>query len=169
MNQLSADDKDLKSYLGRPIGNSPKMMPWDCSLNKDLKDAVLQHMCYTCHLPEEHDRKFSLSTPKRGSWAFRQIWLPKKRANPKIQEAKGTLIPGIGDQKGRRALQQHVSCINRRGGTRVRKPANDRVHWIHLHAQPAYALKLETSTSVHAACGEQGEAQVEEDEGEDCL
>ena len=41
VNNLSQDDKDLKSYLGRPIGNSLEMMPWDCSLNKDLKDAVM--------------------------------------------------------------------------------------------------------------------------------
>ena len=41
VNQLGANDKDLKSYLGRPVGNSPEMMPWDCSRNKDLKDAVM--------------------------------------------------------------------------------------------------------------------------------
>ena len=73
VNNLSQDDKDLKSYLGRPVGNTPEMMPWDCSLNKDLKDAVMQHVCYMRHLPEEDERKFSLSTPKRGSWAFRRI------------------------------------------------------------------------------------------------
>jgi predicted flap endonuclease-1-like 5' DNA nuclease len=113
VNQLSADDKDLKAYLGRPVGNSPEMMPWDCSLNKDLKDAVMQHMCYTCHLPEEDKRKFSLSTPKRGSWAFRRI-LEHEDGSPsserilqdvrkvfqsmeRIRKAKGSLIPGIGD------------------------------------------------------------------------
>jgi hypothetical protein len=48
-------------------------MPWDCSLNKDIKDEVMRHVCYTCHLPEDDVHKFSLSTPKRGSWAFRRI------------------------------------------------------------------------------------------------
>ena len=57
MNQLGADDKDLKAYMNRPVGNSPEMMPWDCSLNKDLKDAVMRHVCYTCHLPEDDERK----------------------------------------------------------------------------------------------------------------
>jgi hypothetical protein len=44
VNQLSQDDKDLKSNLGRPVGNSTKMMPWDCSLNKDIKNTVMRHM-----------------------------------------------------------------------------------------------------------------------------
>ena len=57
----------------------------------------------------------------------------------KIWEAKGALIAGIGDSKGRQALQQHASGINRRGGKRVRQPEKDRVHWIHRHAQPAQA------------------------------
>jgi hypothetical protein len=166
INQLSEDDKDLKNFLHRPIGNSPEMMPWDCSLNKDIKDAVMRHVCYTCHLPEDDVRKFSLSTPKRGSWAFRQI-LDHEDGAPssqrilqdiakvfesmeKIRQAKGALIAGIGDRKGRRALQQHASRINVRGGKRVRQPEKDRVHWIHPDAQPAYAIKLETSARLHA-------------------
>jgi hypothetical protein len=151
VNQLGADDKDLKAYLNRPVGNSPEMMPWDCSLNKDLKDAVMQHVCYTCHLPEDDKRKFSLSTPKHGSYAFRRILehedgLPSSQrilqgdvvklfqSMKKILEAKGTLIPGIGDRRGRRALQQHSSRINKRGGSRYRQPEKDKVDLIHLHA-----------------------------------
>jgi hypothetical protein len=190
VNHLSRDDKDLKNYLGRPIGNSPEMMPWDCSLNKDLKDAVMRHVCYTCHLPEDDERKFSLSTPRRGSWAFRRI-LEDEEGTPsserilqdvakvfesmeKIREAKGALIPGIGDRKGRRALQQHASKINSRGGKRVRQPEKDRVHWIHPHARPAYELKLVISAAVHAGNKENqqsadSDAAVGEGEGEDCL
>jgi hypothetical protein len=73
VNQLSADDKDLKSYLGRPVSNLLEMMPWDCSLNKDLKDTVLRHVCYTCHLPEEDDRKFSLLTQTTGTGTY-DLW-----------------------------------------------------------------------------------------------
>jgi hypothetical protein len=37
---LSKDVINLKNFLlHRPIGNSPEMMPWDCSLNKDIKDT----------------------------------------------------------------------------------------------------------------------------------
>jgi hypothetical protein len=187
VNHLSQNDKGLKNYLNRPIGNSPEMMPWDCSLNKDLKDAVMRHVCYTCNLPEDDERKFSLSTPKRGSWAFRRI-LEHEDGAPsserilqdiakvfesmeKIREAKGALIAGIGDRKGRRALQQHASGINRRGGKRVRQPEKDRVHWIHPHARQAYDQKVEISTAVHAGNKENdpSDAHVGEDESEDCL
>jgi hypothetical protein len=89
----------------------------------------------------------------------------------KIREAKGALIAGIGDRKGRRALQQHASGINRRGGKRVRQPEKDRVHWIHPHARQAYDQKVEISTAVHAGNKENNpsDAHVGEDESEDCL
>jgi hypothetical protein len=48
-----------------------------------------------------------------------------------ISLAKGGLITGIGDRKGRWALQQHVSGINVHGGKRVHQPEKDRLHWIH--------------------------------------
>jgi hypothetical protein len=57
----------------------------------------------------------------------------------KIGLAKGTLIAGIGNRKGRQPLQQHASCINVHGGKRVHQPEKDRVH---PDAYSAYALKL---------------------------
>ena len=91
----------------------------------------------------------------------------------KIREAKGCLIPGIGDWSGTWALQQHKSKINKRGGARVRKPETDRVHWIHPDARQAYELKLETSTAVHTGKENQqqpnSDAQVEEHVHEDIL
>jgi hypothetical protein len=89
----------------------------------------------------------------------------------KIREAKGTLIPGIGDQRGRRALQQHASGINKkRGGARVRQPEKGKVPWIHPDARPAYELKLETSAAMHAGNKENQppnlDAQVEEGKGQ---
>ena len=79
----------------------------------------------------------------------------------KIRQAKGALIAGIGDRKGRRALQQYSSQINQRGGARVRNKENDKVHWIHPDARPAYELKLETSTAVHA--GKENQQQPDSD------
>jgi hypothetical protein len=44
--------------------NSLEMMPWEFSLNKqDLKDAVMQHVCYMYHLSKDDDHKFSLPSP----------------------------------------------------------------------------------------------------------
>jgi hypothetical protein len=67
-----------------------------------------------------------------------------------------------------------TSGINRRGGKRVRQPEKNRVHWSHPDAWLAYAVsKLETSTAVQAGNKENQpldlDAQVEEDEGEDCF
>jgi hypothetical protein len=151
----------------------------------------MRHVCYTCHLlPEDDVRKFSLSTPHHGSWAFRRL-LEHKDGSPTskqilqdivkvfenmemIQLAKGTLIVGT-DRNGRRALEQHVSGINMHGEKRVRQPEKDRVHWIHPDAHSAYALKLETRTALHAGWKSENkenhdsDAQFIEDEGEDCL
>jgi hypothetical protein len=67
-----------------------------------------------------------------------------------------------------------VSRINVRGGKRVHQPEKDRVHWIHPDAWPAYAIKLETSTRLHAGRNKEKQspnldAQVVDDEDEDCL
>jgi hypothetical protein len=192
VNLLSTNDKDLKNYLNCPTDNSPKMMPLDCSLYKDLKDAVMQHVCYMCHLPKDEPHKFSLWLLGLPSKPGARRWLSNKDGSPRsskqilqdirkvfesmerIREAKGALIRGIGDRKGRRALQQHVSGINRRGGKRDRQPEKDRVHWIHLHALAAYALKLETRIALHARNKENVQspgldAHHGEGEGEDSL
>jgi predicted flap endonuclease-1-like 5' DNA nuclease len=188
VNKLSEGETGLKNYLNRPIGNSPEMMPWDSSLNKNVKDEVARHVGYTSHLPEDDPHKFSLSTPKRGSWAFRRL-LEHKDGSPTskriledvgkvfesmelIRIAKGCLIAGT-DRKGKRALQQNAAGINKRGGKRERQPEKDKVYWIHPDALPALALKLETSAAVHSGWisenKENSDAPFVEDEGEDCL
>jgi hypothetical protein len=94
-----------------------------------------------------------------------------------IRPARGALIAGIGDRKGRRALQQHALGINMRGGKRVRQPEKDRVHWIYPDAHSYYAIKLVTSTQLHAGWNENKEncenhnldAKFVEDEDKDCL
>jgi hypothetical protein len=92
----------------------------------------------------------------------------------KIGQEKGALIAGIGDRKGRRALQQHSSGINVHGGKRVREKEKDKVHWIHPDAHSAYALKLQNSQAVHAGRNKEKEnldsdALFVDDKDEDCL
>ncbi len=192
VNLLSMDDPALKNFWGRPIGNSPELMPWDCSLNKDIKDAVMRHVCYTSHLPEDDIRKFSMSTPSRGSKAFRRLLESEEDGFPsserilqdinkvflsmeRIRLAKGTLIEGVGDRKGRRATQQYAATINKRGGHRVRQPEKDRIHWIHPDGRVAYQVKLEISATAHAG-GKTSDpekidldARIAEDNDEDCF
>jgi hypothetical protein len=66
-NRLHTDDPSLKCYFCKPVGNSPEMMPWNTSLNQDVKCAVDRHVMNTADSEEDDPLKFSLSTPKRGA------------------------------------------------------------------------------------------------------
>jgi transposase-like protein len=67
---LHSDDPDLKAYLGTIPGSGPENMLWDLSLNKDAHEDTNRHVVLTHELAEDDLRKFDLSTPKRGSWAY---------------------------------------------------------------------------------------------------
>ena len=43
-------------YDGHPVGNSPELMPLDCSLFRDLKISVYYHVCMTKHLHERDEK-----------------------------------------------------------------------------------------------------------------
>ena len=60
-------EKDLVKFAGRPVGNSPAFMPWECSLNNDIKLSCDSHIIFTNNLPYTYPKKFSMSTPKRGA------------------------------------------------------------------------------------------------------
>ena len=61
-------------FEGRPVGNSPEMMPLDCSLNNDTHEDVRKHIGLTRNLPKNDPRKFSLATPKQGMRAYKRVW-----------------------------------------------------------------------------------------------
>src|SRR4051812_25421669 len=52
-------------FEGCLIGNSPEMMPWDCSLNKDVDDVFQQHRAWTAQLTTDDPLKFCKSTTKQ--------------------------------------------------------------------------------------------------------
>ena len=52
-------------YYERCVGNSPKFMPLDNSLNYGLKLSHVYHCAVTSHLPDNDRRKHTLATPKR--------------------------------------------------------------------------------------------------------
>jgi hypothetical protein len=62
--------KSVGSTIGILCMNSPENMPWDTSLNQDVKAGVEKHAAMTHDLDKSNPRKFSLSTPQRGSSAF---------------------------------------------------------------------------------------------------
>ena len=68
-------------YAGHPVGNSPELMPLDCSLFADLKHDVFHHCIVTNHLPENDPHKFSLLTVKRGVSTFLRLLAPTLERN----------------------------------------------------------------------------------------
>ena len=47
-------------YENRPIGNSPELMPLDCSCNRYLHDCVNRHVIYTSQLDKNGPKKILL-------------------------------------------------------------------------------------------------------------
>ena len=41
-------------YFGRPVGNSPEIMPWDCSLNQDVHSCVEKYSSICRWIPKGH-------------------------------------------------------------------------------------------------------------------
>lgn len=155
------------TYAGRPVGNSPEMMPWDCSLNKDVDDVFLQHVAWTSNLSETDPKKFSKSTPGRQDHGYLRLLDPihgptggvptSKRIIQDVEKcmgshlleiitAKGAIVPGLGSRNGLRC----VNGINQRGGERS-KASYRPVSWIHLDARVA---RHEIAKSAETRFGE---------------
>ncbi|CAB9531524.1 hypothetical protein SEMRO_3632_G349860.1 [Seminavis robusta] len=66
--------KHKRYYSQAPVGNSPELMPWDCSLNKDFDYAIDYRVLQTHRLPEDHELKFSYTTPSHGSYCLRRVY-----------------------------------------------------------------------------------------------
>jgi hypothetical protein len=158
------DTAELKLYKGRPVGNSPEMMPWDCSLNKDILDSMNRHVLITKDLPEEDERKFSLSTPARIDSCIRRLVFPSsailtsgidigvpsaKRIAQDVLKcfgqnildiiaAQGATVQGLGDRKGVR--------FAKKGGHGGRRPANAILKeepWLHEDARQCNLLFMQ--------------------------
>ena len=107
-------------YANRTVGNSPEIMPLDCSLNKDIHEGVRRYCIYTCKLDRDDNKKISVNTPKQRVHAYRQLWDPNhlpegipsgKRIIEDINrifnknilrvvEARNDVAHGLGTQRG---------------------------------------------------------------------
>ena len=74
-------------YEGKPVGNSPELMPLDNSLNQDLHESVRQHVALTQSLDNDDVNKFDISTPRRGSRAYHRVW-----NSPEAEGAIGSAV-----------------------------------------------------------------------------
>ena len=76
--------QDGTPYAGRPLGNSPKFMPLDNSLNKDIFHSF-RFCCFLSHFvldgegtdEEERIMQFSFSAPKEIARVLMRIWESK--------------------------------------------------------------------------------------------
>ena len=115
---------DGTNYAKRPVGNSPEMMPLDCSLFQDLLLGIRSHIIYTGSLDRDDPKKFSFSTIERAQSAIDRLWLPYEFGKENfgyppegrirgdiektipsmhiILNANGAVVPGIGNRSGRR-------------------------------------------------------------------
>jgi predicted flap endonuclease-1-like 5' DNA nuclease len=159
---------DGTCYAGRPVGNSPELMPLDCSLLADLSHDLSRHVRITKALPSTNPLKFSRSTPGRLSSSLRRLlWHdwgadepsfdPLTGGSPSakrivedvkkcmdnhitaIIEAKGAMVDGIGNRVGVRARP-----IGRHGGART-KHLSPPPRWVHPHGRAAAASKVQLS------------------------
>ena len=141
--------------LLEPVGNSPELMCWDCTLNKDVDDEFNRHQAYTKQLNASDPLKFCKSTPTRIDSAYLRLVDPKngldfgvptsariiqdiqKCMGPNliaIIEAKGAVVQELGNRNGHRK----AVGVDKRGGKRE-KSALQAVRWVHPDAVEARA------------------------------
>ena len=98
------------------MGNSPQLMPLDCSINQYVHQAVKNHIAITRPARDNDGRKFSLATLKEGARAYKRVWegCPSSKlingdinkvfeSMNKIVENDGLCVPEIGNRReGRR-------------------------------------------------------------------
>jgi hypothetical protein len=166
MGGLHEWDKDLKAYLGRPVGNSPENMPLDTNLNRDVHLSVDEHVKSTLHLDSKDEEKFDLSTPARGWYAYERVLqtVPiSKRILEDVEKVlrsleivrleKGVRCDGVGNRNyGKR---RELVLEKRSGGKNPRKqPLDDYGASRNLHQHAASGLKLKLEISLKRASGE---------------
>lgn len=158
LNGLHQDQSGLSAYHNRPVGDHPENMPWDNSLNRDVHLAVDLHVQYTSSYTEDDNEcKFSLSTPKRASYAYRRILHPLTGTAPSserilhdvrlvfpnllnVHEAKGKKDTTLVKNQGNRWVRSEVE---QRGGRQTKRSYSDFV--LHPHALLGRKVKLESS------------------------
>ena len=156
-------------FSGHPIGNSPELMPLDCSLFADLNTCVQYHIMITQIFPENDIRKFNIYTMKRGAHAYLSILEPSEDlavGSPPasricedvrkwvinlrtIYDAEGIMVKGLGDRNGKR--QVDLEKVGGRGGKCIKgqgKSFLKQVRSIWLHDDTVSSKDLMISESL---------------------
>ena len=145
------------AYADHPVGNSPELMPLDCSLFSNLHLAVDEHVRATEHLEKEDQNKFSLVSVKHGVRAYLRILQPSDDPNVGVPTSKricedvrgwlsnlqvvynagGAMVEKLVDRNGKRA--QVFLATGTRGGRRVKGQGKSKINcdrrgWMHQNA-----------------------------------
>ena len=128
---VSDEGKIVKCYDQRPVGNNPETMCLDNSLIRDVHVRVNQNVGATYFLPDDDERKFSLSTPNRIISAYKRLYCPTEEhsmvpsstriiedvmkviyAHKCIVKANGNVVRGLAPRKGHRTWVEYKQVNN---------------------------------------------------------
>ena len=128
-------------YEGKPVGNSPEFMPLDTHLNQDLHSSHDLHVTLTQDLPDDNDKKFDGSTPKRLSQSNHKLFHPQTGVAPsssRIQQDVSRVLESLeavlaangciideNVRKGRRYEKKEDIKTNQWGGKRVKSSQDE--------------------------------------------
>lgn len=151
-------------FAGRPVGNSPELMCWDSSLNKDVDDSFNYHRALTVQLPRDDPKKFCKSTTSRMDSGYLRLLDPShgtagvpssERIIQDIQKcmgshllaiikAKGAVVHGLGSRSGHR----RIIGIQSQGGRRE-KSSSSTFSWTHPDAMSIVDEFLDKSVATY--------------------
>ena len=160
-------ENDLNSgtnYDGRPVGNTPELMPLDQSLNQDVHLCVGRHVAMTRGLDRDDPRCFGIDTPKQAFRAYSRVWEEWPPSHRIIEDVYRVVhsLKAIYDKKGgvidKVPRSGHRAVVNKDlqgwGGKRVRKTneeilAKQDEHWTHPDAEEALRDLCNQSLDLH--------------------
>jgi hypothetical protein len=134
------------------------------SLNQDVHVVVQRHVLLTLKLAVDDNKKFDLSTLKRGSWAYHRILEVVPNSNRIIHDvdkvvesmlivksALGVHCPGVGS---RNYGVRHIKVDRKRsGGGGHRKKALDDYNDAVVHPDTKHSVKMKIEDSLARADG----------------
>ena len=165
-------------FQNRPVGNSPKFMPLDMSLNNDIQLNFSLHCAITGHLSDDDPRKFSMRTPKTIVCGIMRLWGAEGNV-PLLQRiiqdcdkalrdfrvvyrAGGKMVPGLAN---RRLHRNHAEGRNKDdwGGVRVRNMLVEEVgRWLHRDAEEVKSEQI--AELIEFLQNQQQEVEVSSDQ-----
>ena len=154
-------------YYGRPVGNTPEIMPWDCSLNRDVHCTVEFYSAMSKWLPKDHPlypRRFSKASYAIMRSSYLRVLHPETGVCPSSERIVqdvikcwgehldvicahgGAAVPELGNRVGKRRLE---GLKKNRGGKRVKN------EWkmldnIHPDAAEAWKVYIARSREHHS-------------------